>query len=121
MTPDDRDRLRALAERAQEKADALQVFPTIVLRPDTLLALLDDLRDAEARVARARIVADLWRRAALNWGEAPMPGRLSAHPLCLVLDALDGETDPARLGVSAGADFDALAALAPDETGGSGG
>ncbi len=112
MTPDDRDRLRELAARAPGAR---------FIRGSRLLALLDDLRDAEARVARARIVADHWRSGALNWGEAPMPGRMAAHPLCLVLDALDGETDPARLGVSAGVDFDALADLAPDETGGAGG
>ena len=50
------------------------------------------------RAAVAYIVADHWRRAALaDTGE--MQTRLMAHPLACVQAALDGETDPAQLGV----------------------
>lgn len=55
-------------------------------------------------IVRARIVADHWRESVLAWGEQPMPGRLAAHPLCLVLAALDGETDPQMLGITPGSD-----------------
>lgn len=163
MTPDDRDRLRELAERATpgpwrafdldgiyytpeewakpsaemvpadeawdvlgphtmgNGADGAMTRETAkfiaAAHPGAVLALLDDLRDARERAERARIVADHWRRATLEWGEQPMPGRTAAHPLCLVLDALGGETRPEHLGIGPGPDFDALTALAPDETG----
>jgi hypothetical protein len=51
------------------------------------------------RVAAARFVARHWRDAATGWGDDPFPGRVTAHPLSLVLSALDGETDPAQLGL----------------------
>lgn len=47
-------------------------------------------------VARSRFVADYWRRHLLDLGQ---PFSIGAHALCMVLAALDGETDPARLGV----------------------
>jgi len=56
----------------------------------------------------ARLVADHWRRAALDWGHESMEGRITAHPLCCVLAALDGETDPAELGVGEGPDAEAI-------------
>lgn len=43
-------------------------------------------------LAITRQVADHWRKAALSWGDTPMPGRLMAHPLCMVLDALHGNS-----------------------------
>jgi hypothetical protein len=55
-----------------------------------------------ARVERARIVADHWRRAAIEWGSEQMDGRVTAHPLSLVLGALRGESDPAQLGIPEG-------------------
>jgi hypothetical protein len=63
----------------------------------------------------ARIVADHWRRAALEWGDDLMHGRMTAHPLCCVLAALDGETDPRQLGVAEGSDADAIRALGGDD------
>ena len=50
------------------------------------------------RAVIARIVADHWRRATLTW-DMPIPGTVAAHPLCCVLAALDGETDPDQLGI----------------------
>lgn len=46
-------------------------------------------------VAVSRRTADHWRRAAVRYG-----WETTAHPLCLVLAALDGETDPEQLGLS---------------------
>lgn len=55
------------------------------------------------RLEIAREVAVHWRDQAIRtWGDSPMPGRVAAHPLALVLDALDGQTDPAQLGVDPG-------------------
>lgn len=59
------------------------------------------------RVEIACIVADHWRRAALDWGDQTMEGRVTAHPLCMVRAALDGETDPTMLGVD-GVDADRI-------------
>lgn len=69
----------------------------------------DLLYDQAVSVQRARLVADHWRRAALTLDAAQW--RLAAHALCCVLAALDGEDDPALLGVDPGEDFDALLAL----------
>lgn len=57
---------------------------------------------AQQRVAAARFVAERWRDAAMTRADDPFPGRLTAHPLALVLAALDGETDPERLGLEPG-------------------
>jgi hypothetical protein len=51
-----------------------------------------------SRETIARIVADHWRRVAVTW-DMPIPGTVAAHPLCCVVAALDGETDPAHLGI----------------------
>lgn len=59
----------------------------------------------------ARLVADHWRRTAVDWGNQLMPGRVAAHPLCCVLAALDGESDPDQLGVGAGPEREAILAL----------
>jgi hypothetical protein len=50
------------------------------------------------REAIARIVVAHWRRVTVTWN-MPIPGAVAAHPLCCVLAALDGETDPAHLGI----------------------
>jgi hypothetical protein len=56
----------------------------------------------ETTIEIARAVADYWRKAALAWGDRPIPGSLMAHPLCCVLAALDGTTArPEDLGVEA--------------------
>lgn len=55
--------------------------------------------DADRRLRAARFVADHWRNAILGGGDHDAPWRLAAHPLCMVIAALDGETDPARLGI----------------------
>lgn len=51
------------------------------------------------REAVAYLVADHWRTTMLTAPEADIPRRLMAHPLALVQAALNGETDPAQLGV----------------------
>lgn len=67
----------------------------------------------DQRVNIARIVADHWRNAAMAHADDDMiPFRVMAHPLCMVLSALDGETDPNQLGVSEGPDADKITALA---------
>lgn len=54
----------------------------------------------DQRLAIARLVADHWRAWAMRQPDAmTMPTRIAAHPLCCVLAALDGETDPDRLGI----------------------
>lgn len=58
--------------------------------------------DAELLVARARFVADHWRVAILA-GDVTGTQAWAAHPLCMVLAALDGETDPVQCGISADA------------------
>lgn len=66
--------------------------------------------DPAVTVEIARIVADHWRRAALVWGDTPMPGRIMAHPLCMVLAALNGNSARAEdFGVAPGADAEAIA------------
>lgn len=55
-----------------------------------------DTSDERARLATARFVAEHWRKAMVEWGK---PG--DAHPLCMVLAALDGATDPVECGIDA--------------------
>ncbi len=64
--------------------------------------LIADLRASRAEVerltiiqARSRLVADHWR-ASIMLGDA----KWAAHPLCMVLAAIDGETDPSQCGLS---------------------
>jgi len=65
---------------------------------------------------RAELVCDHWRKAALAWGDAPMPGRITAHSLGCVLAALRGESDPAQLGVSPDSEeWALLTSLQPEE------
>ncbi len=52
-------------------------------------------RSGESRVAAARFVADHWRKSLLESKEQAW----AAHPLCMVLAALDGETDPIECGI----------------------
>jgi hypothetical protein len=58
-----------------------------------LTAQRDDLA---ARLNTARFVADNWRA---HMVAADQPVAIAAHPLCMVLAALDGETDPEQLGL----------------------
>jgi hypothetical protein len=46
-------------------------------------------------IAAARFVADYWRQAMLASSESAW----AAHPLCMVLAALDGETNPVQCGI----------------------
>ncbi len=55
---------------------------------------------AQEREGTARLVADHWRKAMLDAGDERMPARAAAHPLCMVLAALDGETRPEHLGIT---------------------
>lgn len=64
------------------------------------------LAEAEERLAAAEFVAEHWRAALVEWDSS---GR--AHPLCCVLAALDGETDPAELGLTEDVHDDFRAAL----------
>lgn len=66
--------------------------------------------DPAVTVEIAKIVADHWRRAAMGFGDTPIPGRIMAHPLCMVLAALDGKSARAEdFGVAPGADAEAIA------------
>lgn len=73
--------------------------------------------------AIARVVAEHWRDAVMSSesAEERVPWRMAAHPLALVLVALDGEQAPIELGVGDGPDADRIRALATDRTGASGG
>lgn len=59
-------------------------------------------------LAVARVVAEHWRDAMMRDPDL----RFAAHPLACVLAAMDGETDPAQLGVEEGPDADAIRAAA---------
>lgn len=63
----------------------------------------DQTTDLHARLATARWVAEHWRAAAMGW-DPPAP--MIAHPLSMVLAALDGVTDPAHLGIEEDAHTD---------------
>ena len=52
-------------------------------------------RQAPAEIG-ARFVATYWRDAYMS---LPGPSRIGCHGLAMVLNALDGETDPVRLGL----------------------
>lgn len=65
----------------------------------------------------ARIVADHWRVAAMEGGDSLVPWRLAAHPLCCVLAALDGETDPRQLGIEEGSEAEAAILALTSEKG----
>lgn len=71
------------------------------MKHDVLLRIRGTrMNDLDKRIAIARIVADFWREAALRWGDIQMDGRVAAHPLSLVMAALDGEANPVELGIS---------------------
>lgn len=54
----------------------------------------------DAKLLRAELVADHWRKAALAWGDDWISAQVFAHGLCCVLAALLGDTsDPVQLGV----------------------
>ena len=49
------------------------------------------------RLMVARYTADHWRQVIMD--KFPNDAKWAAHPLCMVLDALDGETEPVKLGL----------------------
>ena len=55
----------------------------------------DEIDHLRAVIATTRHTADHWRRWALEGSE-----RYAAHALCMVLTALDGETDQEQLGIA---------------------
>lgn len=55
------------------------------------------MTDLELTLARARFVADHWRDSMLD---GPSETLWAAHPLAMVLAALDGETDPIQCGIA---------------------
>jgi hypothetical protein len=61
----------------------------------------------------ARIVAEYWRDEMM---EADGPLRACSHPLAMVLAALDGETEPAQMGIPAD-EYNARLAASPDPEG----
>ena len=61
----------------------------------------------------ARLVAEHWRKAMLS---PAFPAGM-AHPLCMVLAALDGETDPDEVGVGSSPERDALLAMTAHQAG----
>ena len=100
---DARNAGRTMEDAADAAADAVV--------SDALAAL----EAREQTVTRARLVADHWRKGQLMAGEAHIPARLAAHPLCMVLAALDGETRPEQLGITPGSDeWYALRELRPE-------
>ena len=58
--------------------------------------IVAELNEARKVAKVTRLVAEAWRDAALQW-----PDPIVAHPLVMVLTALDGETDPVQLGIGA--------------------
>jgi hypothetical protein len=66
---------------------------------DALIVALRASRAENERLrismARSRLVADHWR-ASIMLGDA----KWAAHPLCMVLAAMDGESDPAQCGLT---------------------
>ena len=72
--------------------------------PDRILALLAEVDALLSRLDTARRVAVHWRDAYLvnlRSGEGGTQWAIGTHPLNLVIDALDGETNPVELGVPA--------------------
>lgn len=59
--------------------------------------LLSEVKRLQRTVDATRIVTDHWRRACLD-GSPDL--RWTAHPLCMVLAALNGETAPEEVGVA---------------------
>lgn len=97
------DRMKA-ATRPERAAQALGADIVIDLDAEDVGHLVAEHRTAVAEIERLRAIittarhtADHWRRWALD---AEMG--LAAHALCMVLAALDGETDPAQLGIGIG-------------------
>lgn len=64
-----------------------------------VIALCDEVDRTREALRIARFVAEHWRDAALDL-PSDSQVRMMAHPLNLVMDALDGEADPVQLGVS---------------------
>lgn len=104
----DRDRPAAYAA-VRENWPTLQAWaegedvsgPDLLADARGLVAFLGGAPSADGqRLQVARLVATSWRDAAVRWGSLQMDGRVTAHPLALVLGALDGETDPIELGIS---------------------
>lgn len=83
---------------AQEKADA-EFFTAARTDVPDLVARVRELEDENRKLrdtaAVARYVADHWRESAVTNG-----WKVASHPLCLVLAALTGETDPEQLGLT---------------------
>ena len=52
--------------------------------------------DVTERLRNARIVAEYWRDEMMKSGD---PLRICAHPLAMVIGALDGETAPREMGI----------------------
>ena len=58
-----------------------------------------EIEQLKATIARTRFVADHWRVSILA-GDVTGTMAWGAHPLCMVLAAIDGETDPTQCGIS---------------------
>jgi len=91
VTADHELHKRAMARciAAEPHVDADEELPC----SGCLLAEVERLR---AVLERSRFVADYWRRGILDFKSGT---GWEAHPLCMVLAALDGETDPTLMGV----------------------
>ena len=100
MTDIDAIRQRAKAARVIEGFPEHDHSPAALDR-EWLLAEVDALL---SRLDTARRVAVHWRDAYLvnlRSGEGGTQWAIGTHPLNLVIDALDGETNPVELGVPA--------------------
>lgn len=81
------------------KLEAARDLVARLLADRALSAFGPDREALLRRIRAARVVSEEWRANALGWRDLAVPGRLMAHPLALVLLALDGELDPRQLGV----------------------
>ncbi len=64
--------------------------------------LIASLRASRAEVERMETIAARSRFVAEHWRRSIMLGNAvwAAHPLCMVLSAMDGESDPAQCGLT---------------------
>lgn len=100
------DELAAIREHAMT-ADRAAIWAAAAYVPDHLLEAVSstvasalDVPTLLAEVERLRAVTDKSREVADHWRRGLLDETAGgAHALCMVLAALDGETDPAELGM----------------------
>lgn len=93
-----------LIGRLRKVAGSLQTPPLVQLQQreaDRNRQRKDNQKGVERKIRIAKVVAEHWSSAIMEGGHADeeFPWRTAAHPLGCVRAALDGESDPAQLGV----------------------